>query len=156
MSVSKVLSFLVLAAIVAVGVFGYRTWKAATVVAADRAHAWRQFALVIEDLPTRPPVLTVDPFGNILPPQPPPILLPAQPTRLNVLAYLADQRLLVRTSVPLWLVRVKGPVVKFALQKTRFDLGRLGLDPGLLADYGPGIVIDETRSEGSRTLLWLD
>lgn len=156
MSISKVFSFMVLAAVVALAVFMFRTWKATEVSQAAPGEAWRQFALAIRDQPTRAPVLTVDAFGNILPPPPPPVLPQVQPTRLNVLAYLADVQTLVRTSVPLWVARAKGPVVKFALRETRYDLGRLGIDPGRLADYGPGLVIDEVKPDGSRFLLWTE
>jgi hypothetical protein len=156
MSISKLFSFLVLAAIVALAIFMFRTWKATAVSQAAPGEAWRQFALVIQDQPTRAPVLTVDAFGNILPPPPPPVLPQVQPTRLNVLAYLADLQTLVRTTVPLWVVRTKGPAVKFAMRETRYDLGRLGIDPGSLADYGPGLVIDEVKADGSRYLLWTD
>lgn len=39
-------------------------------------------------------------------------------------------------------------------RSTEVELRDLGLTPGELARYGPAVVIEETRANGDRVLIW--
>jgi hypothetical protein len=80
----------------------------------------------------------------------------APASTLHVLAYRVSGRQLVRADVPLWFLRVKGPAVQYALRGTDFNLAALNITAGELQAAGPGIVIDEARSNGDRVLAWTD
>ncbi len=78
----------------------------------------------------------------------------AAPKRLHILVYRAEDERLAQAEVPFWFFKLKGPVVRLALRETDFDLGRLGLTPGELERLGPRLVLDETRANGDRVLVW--
>jgi len=63
---------------------------------------------------------------------------------------------LVRADVPFWFLRVKGPALRYAVRDTSLDLDALNLTARDLEDAGASIVLDETRSNGDRLLVWTD
>jgi hypothetical protein len=78
------------------------------------------------------------------------------PSQLHALAYHASNRRLVRADVPFWFLKAKGPAVQYSLRGTGLDLQRLGVTPGDLQRYGPSFVLDETRTNGERLLVWTE
>jgi hypothetical protein len=62
----------------------------------------------------------------------------------------------VSAEVPFWFFRLKGPAAHLALRDTGFDLERLGLTPADLSRHGPSIVIDSSRDNADRLLVWTE
>lgn len=88
--------------------------------------------------------------------QPPERNQAAPPTRLRVLAYRTPQQRLVQADVPFWFLRLKGPAVQYALRGTGLDLEQLGVSPADLERYGICLLLDETRTNGDRLLVWTE
>jgi hypothetical protein len=80
---------------------------------------------------------------------------PTQPTKIGLLLYVASEKRLVSAEVPFWFFRLKGDVIRLALEDSELDLKAHGATPKELARRGPGIVVDESRPSGDRYLLWL-
>jgi hypothetical protein len=73
-----------------------------------------------------------------------------------VLAYQAGEQRLVAADVPFWFFRLKGPAAQYALSGTGLDLKRLGITAADLERHGPAVVIDHTRPNGDRLLVWTE
>lgn len=73
-----------------------------------------------------------------------------------MLAYLVREERLVEADVPLWFVGVKGPAMQFALRGTSIDFASLGLTAADLERAGSAVVLDETRGNGDRILVWTE
>jgi hypothetical protein len=73
-----------------------------------------------------------------------------------VLAHLASEGGLVRAEVPLWFLKLKGPVVRPALRGTGLDPGDLGLTVDELERLGRALLLDTTRPNGDRVLVWTE
>jgi hypothetical protein len=58
--------------------------------------------------------------------------------------------------VPFWFLKVKGPAVQYALRGTGLDLKRLGVSPADLEGYGVCLILDQTRTNGDRLLVWTE
>jgi hypothetical protein len=80
----------------------------------------------------------------------------AHPTRLRALAHRAPERRLVRADVPFWFFKIKGPAAQYALRGTGLDMDRLGVTPADLERCGVCLVLDETRTNGDRLLVWTE
>lgn len=77
-------------------------------------------------------------------------------TRLGVLAYQAGDDRLVTADVPMWFFRMKGPPTQFLVRGTGLDLERLQITAADLERFDPSVVIDHTRSNGDRLLVWTE
>ena len=75
---------------------------------------------------------------------------------IHVLVYQTSQRRLARADVPLWFLRIRGPALECAFRGTGFDIRELGLAASDLERYGACLLIDETRDNGDRLLVWTD
>jgi hypothetical protein len=80
----------------------------------------------------------------------------AVPTELHVLAYHVDGQRLVRADVPMWFFKVKGPALRYAVRDTGLDFDALNLTATDLENAGAGVVLDETRLNGDRLLVWTE
>jgi hypothetical protein len=60
----------------------------------------------------------------------------------------------VRANVPFWFFKLKGPAIQLVLRGTEIDLKKLGVTAADLESHGPGLVLDEIRSNGDRVLVW--
>lgn len=58
--------------------------------------------------------------------------------------------------MPLWFFKVKGPALRYAVRDTSLDLDALNLTATDLENAGASVVLDETRSNGDRLLVWTD
>jgi hypothetical protein len=54
------------------------------------------------------------------------------------------------------MVTLKGPALQYATRGTGVDLDRLGITPADIKRHGPGPILDETRSNGDRVLVWVE
>ena len=73
-----------------------------------------------------------------------------------LLAYRAAEQRLVRVDVPFWFLKMKGPAVQYSLRGTGVDLERLGVTAAELEGYGASVVLDESRHNGDRVLVWTE
>ena len=142
------------AATAGAALFGFLAWRSVTVEEVEPNDALRRFADIRKRLPGTEPILHVDAGGIVTRREVP----PASPraTRLYVLTYLAPVERLARADVPFWFLKMKGPGVKYAFRGTGFDLERLGITPADLERYGVCVVLDETRENGDRLLVWTE
>ena len=145
-------AFLIAAAL-GVAVFGVLAWRSVSVERMDGTEAQNSFEDALAGIPSRVPLVHRDADGAFVretgkgPAGPP-------ATQLHVLAYHVEGQRLVRADVPLWLFKVKGPAVEYALRGTGFDLEALGLTAGDLERAGPRVVLDEVLATGDRVLAW--
>jgi hypothetical protein len=156
MRTRRVLLFLLLAAIAGLTVFGILAWRAVNVENADAPEALRRFTAIRSALGSRPPLLTLDEAGNVVRRAAPPAHQPHPLTRLAVLAYQADEQRLVSAGVPFWFFRMKSQPTQFLVRGTGLDLERLEITAADLAKYDPSVVIDHTRANGDRLLVWTE
>jgi hypothetical protein len=152
----RILSFLLIAAALGLAVFGVMVNRAVTLQTADSSDALREFARVRTALPPGPVLLELDGAGNVVRREQPRTTSPDPIRRLRVLAYHAGTRRLASAEVPFWFLRLKGPAAQFALRDTGLDLERLRITPAELARHGPSVVLDSSRDNGDRLLVWTE
>jgi hypothetical protein len=153
---SSPLPWVVAAAIAGVGVFAFLVFRSVTVEQAAPPDALREFAEVRGRLAWAEPVLRVDSAGAVTRRDVPIASGDTYPKRLRVLAYRVPEQRLVRADVPFWFFKVKGPAAQYALRGTGFDLEHLGITAADLERYGVCVVLDETRANGDRLLVWTE
>lgn len=144
------------AALIGIAVFGLMAASVTTLTDSDQIQAFDRFEAVIDSLGGDPPRLQRDGSGVFISTAEPGEESGTTPGRLGVLVYRARENKLVRSDIPFWFFRLKGPVVRFALQGSGFDMDRLGLNPKDVARQGPGIILDETFADGDRLLVWAE
>jgi hypothetical protein len=144
------------AAAVGVGVFAVLAWHSVTVEQAMPNEALQRFTEVRNGLAVVEPMLRVDAAGQITRRDQPSARDAAHPTRLRALAYRAPEHRLVRADVPFWFFKIKGPAAQYALSGTGLDLDQLGVTPADLERCGVCLVLDETRANGDRLLVWTE
>jgi hypothetical protein len=153
---TRVLSWIALAALLGIGVFAFLAWRSISVEQAQPADALRRFSDVRHRLASTEPMLRIDAAGAITRREAPAETEATHLTWLRVLAYRVPEQRLVRADVPFWYLKVKGPAVQYALRGTGLDLERLGVTPADLERYGACVVLDETRANGDRLLVWTE
>ena len=144
------------AAAAGLGVFVLLAWRSVTVEQATPDEALRRFTEVRNSLAVVEPLLRVGAAGRITRRVQPSAREAVHPTRLRALAYRAPERRLVRADVPFWFFKIKGPAAQYALHRTGLDLDRLGVTPADLERCGVCLVLDETRANGDRLLVWTE
>jgi hypothetical protein len=152
---SRLLSWLGIAALAGIGIFGVLAWHSITVEQAQPDDALRRFMEVRRRLAWTEPMLQVD-AGRVTRREASNETGTTRPTRLRVLAYRVPQQRLVHADVPFWFLKVKGPAAQYALRGTGLDLERLGVSPADLERYGVCLILDETRRNGDRLLVWTE
>ena len=152
----------VIATVIAVGaaggllIFGVLVSRAVTVERAEAPEALRRFTAVRSALGPAAPLLTLDEAGRVVRRAGPPPAAAVRLTRLGVLTYQAEQRRLVSADVPFWFFKLKGPAAQYAVRGTGLDFKRLQITPSDLERHGPALVIDHTRPNGDRLLVWTE
>ncbi len=74
---------------------------------------------------------------------------------LHILYWRADNSTLAYTRVPIWLRKIKGPVSRYVLRSSGFDVGRLPLSARQLELRGVSLLLDYTEKKGNRLMLWI-
>lgn len=145
-----------MAAVAGFSIFGIVVWRATDIERVGADSAEQRFAAVRDSVGVDQPILSVGGGGKFVRRPPPDPAVPVTaPRTLHVMAYRGPQRGLVQVSVPFWFMRLKMPAVNFVLRDTDVDLRELGVTPDELALYGPSVVIEETRANGDRVLVWI-
>jgi hypothetical protein len=153
---SRVLSWVGIAALAGIGIFGVLASHSLTVEEAQPDEALRRFAKIRQRLAWTDPMMQVDEAGGIRRRERTEHSEMVRPTRLRVLAYRVPEQRLVHAEVPFWFLKVKGPATQYALRGTGLDLDRLGVTPADLERCGVCLVLDETRTNGDRLLVWTE
>jgi hypothetical protein len=152
----RILWLLLIAAVTGLAVFGVMVYRAVTTQTAESSDALREFARVRAALPAAPALLAVDTAGNVVRREQPRTNSPRPIHRLRVLAYHAATQQLVSAQVPFWFLKLKGPAAQYALRDTGLDLERFQITPAELARHGPSVVLDSSRDNGDRLLVWTE
>ena len=74
---------------------------------------------------------------------------------LHILYWRAENSTLAVTRVPIWLRKLKGPVSRYVLRSSGFDVGRIPLSSRQLELRGVSLLLDYTEDNGNRLLLWI-
>jgi hypothetical protein len=151
---ARFLAWVGIVALVGIGVFGFLARHSVTIEQAAPNEALRRFEQIRSRLPSKP-MLQVDANGGVTR-HDAPDASETRPTRLRVLAYRAPQQRLVHADTPFWLLKMKGPAVRYTLRDTGLDLDRLGVSPSELERCGACLILDETRTNGDRLLVWTE
>ncbi len=152
---ARVIAGVAVAAMAGLGTFGYLAWRTVAVEHIEPDAALRRFDEARSTFAGAEPILRLDEAGSVHrsdPPEP----KRATPTHFHVWAYRFSQNRLIRADLPFWFLKVKGPAVQYAVRDTGLDLDRLGVTAGDLERYGGCLVLDETRSNGDRLLVWTE
>ena len=155
MRVSRLVAGFGVAALIGLGVFGLLAWRTVTVQHAPPNEALRRFTQVRDAFAGLEPIVSVSGEGRFVR-RSAPESEPRQIKLLRVLAYRATEQRLVQANIPFWFVSAKGPAVQWSLRGTGFDLNRVGLTASDLKRYGPSLVLDETRDNGDRLVVWTE
>jgi hypothetical protein len=147
-------SLLVVAAVFGVAVFGGLARRAVSVLHMDATGALHNFEAVRARVPG-PPLVQRDGSGDFVR-RPSAKTTGPTPTQLHALTYYADGQRLVQADVPMWFFKVKGPALRYAVRGTGLDLDALNVSATDLEHSGPCLVLDETRSNGDRVLVWTE
>lgn len=151
---SRLLLILLITGAAALIVCGLLALRQTSFVASDRASAEARIAEVRALFPNPRP-LVVDVDGSLARSDDPGPRNPGQATWFRVLVYSASHRKLVETGAPLWLYRLKAPLVRLLLRKTGFDIDRLGVTPADFDARGPGVLYASEPPRGDLVLVWL-
>ena len=74
---------------------------------------------------------------------------------LNIMAFDPDDEKVVKMDLPFWLVRLKMGGTRFEVGRgNNIDLANLHLTVEDLERYGPTLILDHKKSDGSRVLIW--
>jgi hypothetical protein len=141
--------------VAALAFFAFLAWRSVTIERAEPSVALRRFAQVESRLSSSEPMLRIDAGGTITR-RALRVGEPARLSRLHALAYRVPEQRIVHAAVPFWFLKLKGPAVQYALRDTGLDLKRLGVTPADLEQYGAGVVLNETRANGDRLLVWTE
>ena len=138
-----------------VAVFGVLAWRSVSVLEMDASGALDNFDAVRARVPSTPPLVERDASGAFVR-RPSDKTTGPVPTELHALAYHVDGQRLVRADVPMWFFKVKGPALRYAVRDIGLDLDALNLTATDLENAGAGVVLDETRLNGDRLLVWTE
>jgi hypothetical protein len=146
---------LALAALAGIGATIFLAWHRVTVEDTQPEDALLRFADIRAQFGGIEPLLHVDPAGRVTR-RAAPLVSTGPPTQFRVLLYRVSEQRLVRTDLPFWFLKIKGPAVQYALRGTGLDLQRLGVTAADLERYGASLVLDQMSSNGNRLLVWTE
>jgi hypothetical protein len=153
---TRILIVLLVAATLGLAGFAYLATNAVTVERADESDAAQRFLAARAVFGSAQPMLDIEPSGRVVRRPSPPREGTSRLERFRILVYQVQQRRLVRADVPFWFVALKGPALQYAVRDTGVDLDRLGVTAADLQRHGPGPILDETRPNGDRVLVWVE
>lgn len=143
-------------AVVGFSIFGVLVYRASSVEYLDEPEALRRFSSVRSALGSGTPLLLVDAAGNVVRRTDPPAEAPRTLSSVGVLAYRNGEKRLITVDIPFWFFKLKGPAAQYVVEGTGLDLKRLGITAADLERHGPAIVLDQTRTNGDRLLVWTE
>jgi len=143
-----------LALMIVGGIAGVIVWRNTTITISTDKDATAEFERVIARYPPRPPLVEIgNPSEMTVRVNRPPDSAPRRPVRtLQVLAWTGREEKLVRTSAPVWLMRLS---LQNLASELGIPMGPLQLSVEDVERYGPGIVLDFKPPGGGRMLVWV-
>jgi hypothetical protein len=153
---TRILTLILIAAALGLAAFAYLASNAVTVERAGESDAAQRFRAARAAFGSAIPMLDIDPSGRVVRRSSPPREGAGQLERFRILVYQVQQRRLVHADVPFWFVVLKGPALQYAVRDTGVDLDRLGVTAADLRRHGPGPILDQTRPNGDRVLVWVE
>jgi hypothetical protein len=137
--------------------FGGVLWRHTQVSTPAKAEAAAEFARVHERFKGREPLIVVRDPGPIMIDvrvnRPPASAPRRQVSHFHVIAWDSRGGTFVRSSAPVWWMRLKGTDV---LNWLGVPLGDLNLTVADVERFGPGIITDFTPPGGGRMLVWVE
>lgn len=155
MRILGLLLWLALAAAFGLCVFGVMVWRAVDLEKAPPAAALLRIQQRRAAFQGQEPLLQVTESGRLAVRAARGAHSPQAETLL-VLAYRVQEQRIARAEIPIWFLKLKGPVAEWALRGTGFDLSRLGVTPAELERLGPGLILDESSPAGDTILVWTE
>ena len=123
--------------------------------AASTAAVTDEFQTIRARFPNQRPLIELDDHGNVFHAN---TDRPAGTQRvqsLNIMAFDPDDEKVVKMDLPFWLVRLKMGGTRFEVgHGNNIDLANLHLTVEDLERYGPTLILDHKKSDGSRVLIW--
>jgi hypothetical protein len=153
---TRILTLLLVAAILGLAAFGYLVSNVVTVARVEDSDGSRRFLAARAAFGSARPMLEIAPSGRVVRRPSPPREGAGHLERFRILVYQLQQRRLLEADVPFWFVSLKGPALQYAVRDTGVDLDRLGVTAADLQRHGPGPILDETRANGDRVLVWVE
>lgn len=152
--VPRPLLWLLVAALLAFGVFTVMAWRATTLETLDASSAAERLSEVRASFGGLRPLLVRDEQGHLVRAVDAPEQGGGEPDQLVVLVHNPADGTFLRVEVPFWFLLMKAPALRMVLSGTGFDIEDLGITPTDLRAYGTCPLIDETRADGTALLVW--
>jgi hypothetical protein len=155
MKVTLGLAAIAIACIVALaGTAGYFVWRSFERHGATEAAALREIDAVRARFGARPPLIEInDPKRMDVRINRLASTDGARVTTIHVVSWKAEDGEIVRTEMPIWLMRFSSVNILSQLGVTPAQI-RLTVDD--IQRYGPGVVVDYKQPEAVRVLVWVD
>ena len=75
---------------------------------------------------------------------------------VHVLAYDTDEGKVVKFSLPFWLLRMKSGPIRISAYQQGWDDRGVSFRVEDIEKHGPGIIVDATRPNEGRVLVWAE
>ena len=123
--------------------------------AASTAAVTDEFQTIRARFPDQRPLIELDDRGNVFHANTDRPAGTQQVQSLNIMAFDPDDEKVVKMDLPFWLVRLKMGGTRFEVGRgNNIDLANLHLTVEDLERYGPTLILDHKKSDGSRVLIW--
>lgn len=114
-----------------------------------------EFQTIRARFPNQRPLIEVDDHGNVFHANTDRPASTQQVQSLNIMAFDPDDEKVVKMDLPFWLIRLKMGGTRFEVGRgNNIDLANLHLTVEDLERYGPTLILDHKKSDGSRVLIW--
>jgi len=114
-----------------------------------------EFQTIRARFPNQRPLIELDDRGNVFHANTDRPAGTQQVQSLNIMAFDPDDEKVVKMDLPFWLVRLKMGGTRFEVGRgNNIDLANLHLTVEDLERYGPTLILDHKKSDGSRVLIW--
>jgi len=137
------------------GGFAVTVWRHTTITTVERAEAAKEFDQLHARFPLRKPLIEIVDPGPIMTDiriHRAPASAPRQPVKhFQVLMYDGRNKRLVRSSAPIWWMRLSGEGLA---KRIGLPVGDLTITEEDVERYGPGIIADFSPPGGGRILVW--
>jgi len=114
-----------------------------------------EFQTIRARFPNQRPLIELDDRGNVFHANTDRPAGTQQVQSLNIMAFDPDDEKVVKMDLPFWLIRLKMGGTRFEVGRgNNIDLANLHLTVEDLERYGPTLILDHKKSDGSRVLIW--
>ena len=122
---------------------------------ASTAAVTDEFQTIRARFPNQRPLIELDDRGNVFHANTDRPAGTQHVQSLNIMAFDPDDEKVVKMDLPFWLIRLKMGGTRFEVGRgNNIDLANLHLTVEDLERYGPTLILDHKKSDGSRVLIW--